>query len=148
MSLLIHSSVPLADTSVHHSSAAGALIGYHAPKCGRVHLPSLLCRRIIELVLSLTASCGQGSSWRYLGASDFGEFFDLVCDQFLDLLFADHDVGPLEPGLIGLILLLILYHILVHRVVFVIIIFLLAGAVEQATLLKVFLPSPIGLPLD
>jgi hypothetical protein len=65
-----------------------------------------------------------------LGASDFGEFFDLVSDQFLDLLFADHDVSPLEPGLIGLILLLILYHILVHRVVFIVVIFLLAGAVE------------------
>jgi hypothetical protein len=114
MSLLIYSSVPLANTCVQHSAAASPLIGYHTPKFGRVHLPSLLCRRIIELVLSLTASCWQGSGWRDLGASDYGEFFDLICDQFLDLLLADHDVGPLEPSLIGLILLLILDHILVH----------------------------------
>lgn len=83
-----------------------------------------------------------------MGASDFGEFFDLVCDQFLDLLLPDHDISPLEPGLIGLILLLILDHVLVHRVVFIVVILLLAGAVKQATLLKVFLPRPIGLPLD
>jgi hypothetical protein len=114
MSLLKYSSVPLADTCVQHSAAASPLIGYYTPKCGRVHLSSLLSRRIIELVLSLTASCWQVSSWRDLVASDFGEFFDLICDQLLDLLLADHDVGPLEPGLIGLILLLILYHVLIH----------------------------------
>jgi len=148
MSLLKYSSVPLADTCVQHSAAAGPLIGYNTPKCGRVHLPSLLCCRIIELILSLTAPCWQRCSWRDLSASDFGEFFDLVCDQFLDLLLADHDVGPLEPGFIGLILLLILNHILVHRVVFIVVILLLAGAVKQATLLKVFLPCTIGLPLD
>ena len=151
LSLLKYSSVPLADTCVHHSATAGTLIGYHTPKIGRVHLSSLQCRRIIELVLSLTASCWQGCSWGDLAASCFGvhrEFFDLVCDKFLDLLFSNHNVGPLEPGLIGLVLFLILYHILVHRVVLIVVILLLAGAVEQATLLKVLLPRPIGLPLD
>ena len=86
-----------------------------------------------------------------LGSADFGihrEFFDLVSDQFLYLLFGDHDVGPLEPGLIRLILLLILNHVLVHRVVFIVVILLLAGAVEQATFLKVLLPRPIAMPLD
>jgi hypothetical protein len=127
------------------------MITYHTPKMGRVHLSSLLCRRFIELVLSLTAPCWQGTSCGDLGPADFGihrEFFYLVSDQLLDLLFGDHDVGPLEPGLIGLILLLILNHVLVHRVVFIVVILLLAGAVEQATFLKVLLPRPIAMPLD
>ena len=85
-----------------------------------------------------------------MGASDFGinrEFFNLVSYQLLDLLFWDHDVGLLEPGLIGLILLLILYHVLVQRVVFIVFILLLAGAIEQATFLKVLLSRPVSLPL-